>query len=160
MSSCQPRRPAGVPTGGQFASKSQPAPGFALDADDVPGRATIDGLRVEPKVTVFGNGRRSESYRRYGQNHDPDDGRPAVVVYLPDGTVESEWHYSDGQVHDPADGRPAVVVYHPDGTVESEWHYSDGQVRDPDDGRPAVVVYHPDGTVSYEQHYRSDRLGE
>jgi len=34
MSAIQPRRPAGVPTGGQFASKSQPAPGFAITADD------------------------------------------------------------------------------------------------------------------------------
>jgi len=47
MSSYQPRRPAGVPTGGQFASKSQPAPGYTLDADDSPGQATIDGRPVD-----------------------------------------------------------------------------------------------------------------
>jgi len=35
MSTIQPRRPAGVPTGGQFASKSQPVPGYTLDDTEV-----------------------------------------------------------------------------------------------------------------------------
>jgi len=48
MSTAQPRRPAGVPTGGQFSTKDQPAPGYTLD--DGPGPATIDGLPVEPEI--------------------------------------------------------------------------------------------------------------
>lgn len=31
MSTAQPRRPAGIPAGGQFATKSQPTPGYDLD---------------------------------------------------------------------------------------------------------------------------------
>jgi len=102
MSSCQPRRPAGVPTGGQFASRSQPGPGYALNADDSPGQATIDGLPVEPVVEVRGDGSRIESYYRHdGQLHDPDDGRPAVVGCCPDRAVEREelWRYD--LRHDP-----------------------------------------------------------
>jgi len=34
MSSYQPRRPAGVPTGGQFATKSRPEPGYSLEGDE------------------------------------------------------------------------------------------------------------------------------
>jgi len=34
MSSYQPRRPAGVPTGGQFATKSRPEPGYVLEGDE------------------------------------------------------------------------------------------------------------------------------
>jgi len=104
MSSTQPRRPAGVPTGGQFASKSRPAPGYTLDADDSPGQATIDGRPVEPVVKVLSDGSRTESYFRNGWYHDPDDGRPAVVDYRPDGTVRRETYYSDGQRHDPDHG--------------------------------------------------------
>lgn len=33
MSVTQPRRPAGVPVGGQFAAKTHPEPGFSLEAD-------------------------------------------------------------------------------------------------------------------------------
>jgi len=82
MSTTQPRRPAGVPTGGQFASKSQPAPGFALDADDSPGQATIDGRPVEPVVEVQGDGGRTESYRRDGDPYGPDD--DAKVSFSPE----------------------------------------------------------------------------
>jgi len=154
MSNTQPRRPAGVPTGGQFASKSQPAPGYTLDADDSPGQATIDGRPVEPVVEVLGDGSRVESYYHDGRYHDPDDGRPAVVWYRPDGAVWSEEHYRDGLRHDPDDGRPAVVGYRPDGTVKYEEHFRGDQPHDPDDGRPAVVWYRPDGTVKYEEHWR------
>jgi len=153
MSSYQPRRPAGVPTGGQFASKSQPAPGYTLDDDDSPGQATIDGRPVEAEIEVRGDGGRIESYYHYGHLHDPDDGRPAVVGYRTDGTVEYEEHYRNGQAHDPDDGRPASVSYYPDGTVESEGHYRDGRCHDPDDGRPAVVGYYPDGTVKSKEHW-------
>jgi len=126
MSTAQPRRPAGVPTGGQFASKSQPAPGYTLDADDSPGQATIDGRPVEPEIKVFGDGSRIESYYRDDQRHDPDDGRPAVVSYYSDGTVKAESHYRDGQLHDSVDGCPAVVAYRPDGTVDYEEHWEHG----------------------------------
>jgi len=150
MSATQPRRPAGVPTGGQFASKSQPAPGFTLDADDSPGQATINGRPVEPEIKVFGDGSRIEAYYRDGRRHDPDDGRPALVGYHPDGTVERETHYRNGQLHDPDDGRPAMARYRPDGTVLAEEHWYEGQLRNPDDGRPARVGYYPNGTVEYE----------
>jgi len=154
MSNYQPRRPAGVPTGGQFASKSQPAPGYTLDADYSPGQATIDGRPVEPDVAAVGGGWRVESYYHDGRYHDPDDGRPAVVWYRPGGTVRYEGHYRDGLRHDPDDGRPAVVGYYPDGTVKYEEHFRGDQPHDPDDGRPAVVGYRPDGTVKYEEHWR------
>jgi len=39
MSSYQPRRPAGVPTGGQFATKSHPEPGFGLEVEPTDGHA-------------------------------------------------------------------------------------------------------------------------
>jgi len=130
MSTAQPRRPAGAPTGGQFASKSQPAPGYTLDADDSPGQATIDGRPVEPVVEVQGDGGRTESYYRGNQRRDPDDGRPAIVGYYPDGTVKSEWHCRDGQLHDPDDGRPAVVDYRTDGTVETAGHWQCGVRQD------------------------------
>jgi len=159
MSSYQPRRPAGVPTGGQFASKSQPVPGYTLDAD---GQATIDGRPVEPVVEIQDDGGRTESYYRGSQRHDPDDGRPARVDYYPDGTVWSEEHYSDGRLQDP-DGRPAVVGYYPDGTVRYADHYRNGRRHDPDDGRPASVDYYPDGTVKCEEHWyegvRKNRSG-
>jgi len=154
MSSAQPRRPAGVPTGGQFASKSQPAPGYTLDADDSPGQATINGRPVEAVVKVFGDGGRIDSYYRDGQLHDPDDGRPASVYYYPDGTVRSGTHYRYDQAHDPDDGRPAAVDYYPDGAVRYESHYRDDQLHDPDDGRPARVGYYPEGTVKCEQHWQ------
>jgi len=154
MSNYQPRRPAGVPTGGQFASKSQPAPGYTLDADDSPGQATIDGRPIEPEVEGLSDGSRRETYRRNDRPHDPDDGRPAVVGYYPDGTVKYESHYRDDRPHDPDDGRPASVGYYPDGTVKYEYHYSDGRPHDPDDGRPAVVRYLPDGTVESEEHWQ------
>jgi len=32
----QPRKPAGVPTGGQFATKNQPEPSFSLDGEETP----------------------------------------------------------------------------------------------------------------------------
>jgi len=154
MSATQPRRPAGVPTGGQFASKSQPAPGYTLDADDSPGQATIDGRPVEPETEVFGDGSRIERYRRDGRLHDPDDGRPAVVVYRTNGIVEYEEHYRNGRRHDPDDGRPAFVYYYPDGTVEREEHCRNGRRHDPDDGRPASVDYYPDGTVETAEHWQ------
>lgn len=34
MSTIQPRRPAGIPVGGQFANKTRPEPGFSLPADE------------------------------------------------------------------------------------------------------------------------------
>lgn len=34
MSAIQPRRPAGIPTGGQFAAKAHPEPGFGLEPDE------------------------------------------------------------------------------------------------------------------------------
>jgi len=37
MSTFQARRPAGVPTGGQFAPQHRPEPGFELDAEPGPG---------------------------------------------------------------------------------------------------------------------------
>jgi len=153
MSTAQPRRPAGVPTGDQFSTKAQPAPGYTLDADDSPGQATIDGRPVEPVVEIQGDGGRTESYYRGSQRHDPDDGRPAFVGYDPDGTVWSEEHYHNGRHHDTDDGRPAVVDYYPDGTVRYEEHYRDGRRHDPDDGRPARVGYYPDGTVRREEHW-------
>jgi len=95
MSSYQPRRPAGVPTGGQFASKSQPALGYTLD--DGPAPATIDGRPVEAEVEVRDDGGRTESYYRDRLiPHDPDDGRLAVVAYRPDGTVETAEHWQRG----------------------------------------------------------------
>jgi len=154
MSATQPRRPAGVPTGGQFASKSQPAPGYTLDTDDSPGQATINGRPVEAVVKVFGDGGRIEAYYRDGRRHDPDDGRPASVGYYPDGTVRYEEHYRNGQRQDPDDGRPAVVGYRTDGTVVYEQHYRNGQAHDPDDGRPANVGYYPDGTVETAEHWQ------
>jgi len=153
-SATQPRRPAGVPTGGQFAARTLPAPGYTLD--DAP--VTIDGRPVEPEIKVFGDGSRIESYYHNGQLHDPDDGRPAHVSYRPDGTVELEAHCPNGRIHDPDDGRPAVVAYRPDGTVERETHWRNGRYQDPGDGRPAVVIYHPDGTVEREAHYPNGRL--
>ena len=156
MNAHQPRRPAGIPAGGQFATKSQPAPGYDLDEDV----ATIDGRPVEPDITLMGSGLRIERYSRDGRSHDPDDGRPAVVSYGLEGAVKSERHYRDGQLHDPADGRPAALWYRPDGTVEFEGHYRDGQAHDPADGRPAVLWYLPDGTVEMEGHYRDgSRIG-
>jgi len=73
MSATQPRRPAGVPTGGQFASKSQPAPGYTLDADDSPVQATSPGRPVEPEVEVQGDGSRIEAYSRNGELYEPAD---------------------------------------------------------------------------------------
>jgi len=130
MSTTQPRRPAGVPTGGQFASKSQPAPGYTLDDDDSPGQATIDGRPVEPEISVLSNGERIERYSWNGLTHDPDDGRPAVASFSSDGAVEYEFHYRAARLHDPADGRPAVVVYRSDGTVEREEHWYEGVRQD------------------------------
>jgi len=136
MSSTQPRRPAGVPTGGQFTAKTQPAPGYTLD-DDGPGPATIDGQPVEPEISALGDGGRAEYYLRNGRLQDPDDGRPAEVNYRPDGSVAVESHYRDGLLHDPGDGRPAYVWYRQDGTVAKEEHRRAGRIQDPVDGRPA-----------------------
>lgn len=174
MNAHQPRRPAGIPAGGQFATKSQPAPGYDLEAGpaaDVEraasavrsgrrelGAATVDGRPVEPEILVLGDGTRIERYYRDGSLHDPDDGRPAVAWARAGGTVAREVHYRDGRLHDPAGGRPADVFYRPDGSVEREAHYRDGECHDPVDGRPAIVQYGDDGTVSREWHYRDGQV--
>lgn len=113
MTTSQPRKPAGTPTGGQFAPPNRPRPNLELEPP-----ATIDGRPVEPEITPLSNGKRIETYSCDGQIQDPDDGRPAVVSYRRDGTVERETHYRDGQVQDPDDRSPAVVWRYPDGTVE------------------------------------------
>jgi len=98
MKTIQPRRPAGVPTGGQFATKTHPEPGYTLDAADVDGgAATIDGKPAEPAIEAKPYGGRTERYLRYLKPHDPDDGRPAVMSYYPDGTVEIEEHWQRGR---------------------------------------------------------------
>jgi len=164
MSTAQPRRPAGAPTGGQFAGMTRPEPGYDLEAGpaaDVEraasgvrsgrrelGAATVDGRPVEPEILVLGDGTRIERYYRDGSLHDPDDGRPAVAWARAGGTVAREVHYRDRRLHDPAGGRPADVFYRPDGSVEREAHYRDGECQDPVDGRPAIVQYGDDGTVS------------
>jgi len=109
MSSYQPRRPAGVPTGGQFASKSQPAPGYTPTPTTVPARRPSTGDR-SMVAEVHGDGSWIERYCRDGRRHDPDDGSPAVAYYYPDGTVEHERHYRDGRYHDPDDGCPTATV--------------------------------------------------
>jgi len=46
MSTIQPRRPAGIPVGGQFANKTHPEPGFSLDADEPAGAAPVEVSEV------------------------------------------------------------------------------------------------------------------
>jgi len=46
MTTNQPRRPAGIPVGGQFANKTHPEPGFSLDADEPAGAAPVEVSKV------------------------------------------------------------------------------------------------------------------
>jgi len=182
MSSYQPRRPAGVPTGGQFASKSQPAPGYTLDAeDDGPHGERTDsylcrecgtGVTVDEQSGVS-NHLDADGNIDYDSDGDhvaiPDyddspgqatiDGQPVEPkITVSASGARAERYRRDDQLQDPDDGRPAVVWCRPDGTVEYEWHYRDDQLQDPDDGRPAVVAYRPDGTVWHEEHFRYAQL--
>jgi len=185
MSIYQPRRPAGVPTGGQFASKTRPEPGYTLDAeDDSPhGERTENYLCREcgMEVTVDEQSGVSSHLDADGNidydsdidhvaipDYDDDDPGPATIDGQPvepeievrgDG-IRVKSYYRNDRLHDPDDGRPAVVSHYLDatGTVESEQHYRDGQLHDPDDGRPASVYYRQDGTVESEQHYRDGQL--
>lgn len=88
--------------------------------------ATIDGQPVEPTRRVDPGGWLRVSYLRDGLGHDPDDGRPAVVVYRPDGSVALVEHRRAGRLHDPDDGRPAYEERAGDGSVSFSEHYRDG----------------------------------
>lgn len=89
-------------------------------------QATIDGIPVEAKLDELPDGETRQTYLRNGAARDPDDGRPAIVVYRDDRTVAYEKHCQSGVLQDPADGSPAFVTYGPDGTVEYAAHYQNG----------------------------------
>lgn len=156
----QARKPAGAPTGGQFATARRPVPGYQLAPDSqgpVTRPATIDGVVVEAETEDRPAGGRLEVYRRDGKLHDPDDGRPAFVVYRADGRVEHEMHYRDGKLHDPDGGRPTIRSYRYDGALETEEHYLDGVKTDSVNGAPAFTRYRPDGRVDYAAHMRNGK---
>ena len=141
-----PRQPKGQPTGGQFATKSNPEADIELEP-------SWPGLTRE--VEQVGQASTVQWRDADGQLQDPPDGAPAVRWFRPDGTVEVEAHYQAGQRQDPPDGSPAVRCFRPDGTVEAEEHLQDDQLQDPPDGSPAVRCLRPDGTVEHEEHYQA-----
>jgi hypothetical protein len=108
MTSATPtRQPAGVPTGGQFAARSNPEAEFELE-------------EIQPTRIVDPDG--TESWWQHGELH--RDGGPAVVD--PDGT---ETWYQHGEIH--RDGGPAIVFS--DGT--ESWYQHNREVSPPPTNR-------------------------
>ena len=101
--------------------------------------ATIDGLPAEPRVRGWGDGWLRVSYLRDGLGHDPDDGRPAVIVHRPDGSVALLEHRRAGRLHDPGDGRPAYEERAADGTRSYAEHYHDGARGGPVSPSPSMT---------------------
>ncbi len=129
------RRPAGTPTGGQFAPETHAEPEVGLDAATTPPTQPSESRReVDADGTV-------RWYDADGQLH--RDGGPAVEEA--DGT--KEW-YQHGELH--RDDGPAVEW--PDAT--REW-YQHGQ-RHRDDG-PAMEF--ADGATFWYQHGQRHRDG-
>ena len=141
-----PRQPKGQPTGGQFATKSNPEADIELEP-------SWPGLTRE--VEQVGQASTVQWRDADGQLQDPPDGAPAVRWSHPDGTIERESHYQAGRLQDPPDGSPAVREFSLDGSVEYEAHYQAGDLQDPPDGSPAVREFSLDGTVEYEEHYQA-----
>ena len=143
-----PRQPKGQPTGGQFATKSNPEADIELEPS-WPG-LTREVWRVG-QVSVV-RWRDAD-----GKHQDPPDGTPAVCYSHPDGSVEREEHWQAGRRQDPPDGSPAVCWFRSDGSVEWEEHWQADRLQDPPDGTPAVYHFHPDGSVEWEEHYQAGR---
>jgi antitoxin component YwqK of YwqJK toxin-antitoxin module len=115
MSATPTRQPAGVPTGGQFAAKSNPE----CDVDLAEMNTTVEH-RYRPDGSV-----QDESHYQAGKLQDPADGAPAYRRYYPDGSVQDESYYRAGKLQDPADGTPADRWYATDGSVAYQAHYQD-----------------------------------
>ena len=175
-STAHPRQPKGQPTGGQFATKSNPEadielepswPGLTREVGQVRQASVVrwrdadDQLQDPPDGSPAAQQFRLdgtveyEEHRQADKRQDPPDGSPAVRWLRPDGTVVREAHYQAGKYQDPPDGSPAVRQFRPDGTVVYEEHWQAGLVQDPPDGSPAVRQFRPDGSVEWEQHYRA-----
>ena len=148
------RRPAGTPTGGQFAPEAHAEPEVALGAtpsDQSPGsrrEVDVDGtvlwydadgqLHRDGGPAIEGPDGHQEWYQ-HGKPH--RDGGPAI-----EGPGGSTFWYQHGQLH--RDGGPAVEWA--DGT--KEW-YQHGQIHR--DGGPAVEW--ADGTKLWYQHDKLHR---
>lgn len=147
MSTTPVRQPAGVPTGGQFAAKSNPEAEFELED-------------IQPTQVLDPDG--TESWWQHGELH-RDDG-PAVID--PDGT--ESW-YQHGELH--RDGGPAIVF--PNG--DECWYQHDQGVPPPTQspsehsttariagGQSDRVdrTYRPDGSVESEVHHQNGQLQE
>ena len=148
-STAHPRQPKGQPTGGQFATKSNPEadielepswPGLTREVEQGEQTSVVQWRDADDKL------------------QDPPDGSPAVRLLRSDGTVAQQAHWQAGKYQDPPDGSPAVRRLHPDGTVAQQAHYQAGKRQDPPDGSPAVRCLRPDGTVEYEAHWQDDHL--
>ena len=127
------RRPAGTPTGGQFAPEAHAEPEVALDPDADPSDQSPGSRReVDVDGTVLW-------YDADGQLH--RDGGPAIEG--PDG--HQEW-YQHGKPH--RDGGPAI-----EGPGGSTFWYQHGQLHR--DGGPAVEW--ADGTKLWYQHDKLHR---
>ncbi len=141
-----PRQPKGQPTGGQFATKSNPEADIELEPS-WPGLTREVGQVRQASVVRW---RDADD-----QLQDPPDGSPAAQQFRLDGTVEYEEHRQADKRQDPPDGSPALRQFRSDGSVVYEEHWQAGLVQDPPDGSPAVRQFRPDGSVEWEQHYRA-----
>ena len=175
-STAHPRQPKGQPTGGQFATKSNPEadielepswPGLTREVEQgeqtsvVQWRDADDKLQDppdgSPAVRLLRSDGTVEGEAHYQSDHlqDPPDGSPAVRRLRSDGTVAGEDHYRAGKLQDPPDGSPAMRWFRSDGTVEGEEHWQAGRLQDPPDGSPAVRWLRPDGSVEAEEYYQA-----
>ena len=116
-STAHPRQPKGQPTGGQFATKSNPEADIELEPS-WPGLTREVG-QVEQVSTV-------QWRDADGKYQDPPDGSPAVRGFFPDGSVEYEAHWQAGKRQDQPDGSPAARWFRSDGLVANEAHYQSG----------------------------------
>lgn len=151
----QNRKPAGTPTGGQFA------PGGNRDES----ASGLNGGAWRIERDRYPNGRlRTIFHYEDGRPQDPEDGAPAWTEFYEDGTLKTEGHFQAGQLHDPAPGHPALVLRHPNGKVAEVRFCQHGQVQDPEDGTPAVQRFRADGRRLSATHYRAGKpynpLGE
>ena len=145
-STAHPRQPKGQPTGGQFATKSNPEadielepswPGLTREVEQVGQASVVRWLDADVQL------------------QDPPDGSPAVQRFRSDGSIEWEEHWQADKLQDPPDGSPAMRWFRSDGTVEGEGYYQAGRLQDPPDGSPAMRWLRPDGSVGAEEHYQA-----
>jgi hypothetical protein len=150
VSATPARQPQGRPTGGQFASKSNPECEVELDGPQ-PVRTVLPNGTVEwrldgqlhrdggPAVIWPDN---VQCWYQHGVRH--RDGGPAIV--WPDGSVE--WRRHGKKIDPPTDEgaisatdvQEPVRTYYPNGAIRSETYRTNGLLQDPAPGIPRYVT--------------------